>query len=103
MASETVRIKADTHAKLKALSKKSGRSMPEILAIAIESLYRDRFLADADRAYAKLRSDPLAWKEEQAERQAWDVTLDDGLEQEPDEPSPKRRRVSGRSKPHKRS
>ena len=33
-------------------------------------------------AYAALRSDPKAWKAEQAERALWDKTLADGLKDE---------------------
>jgi len=33
-----------------------------------------------DKAAADLRSDPAAWKEELAERRAWEATLTDGLE-----------------------
>ena len=41
-----------------------------------------RFLDDVNAAFAKLRNDPKAWKEEQAERALWDKTLDDGIETE---------------------
>ena len=44
MASETVRIKPETHAKLKAISEATGRSMPEVLDQAVEVLRRQRCL-----------------------------------------------------------
>ncbi len=46
--------------------------MPEVLATAIDTLYRQRFLEDCNRAYAKLKANPEAWREELAERKAWD-------------------------------
>jgi hypothetical protein len=54
--------------------------MPEILAEAIDVLYRKRFLDECNRAYARIKADPNAWKSEQDERRIWDATLADGLE-----------------------
>ena len=50
--------------------------------------YRRRLLEATNQAYAALRADPVAWAEECAEREAWDVTLLDGLEPEPTEATP---------------
>ena len=80
MASDTVRIKPETHAKLKAISEATGRSMPEVLDQAVEVLRRQRLLDATNEAFAALKSDPKAWKAEQAERAAWEATLSDGLE-----------------------
>ncbi|HGJ64306.1 TPA: hypothetical protein ENS27_02825 [bacterium] len=33
-------------------------------------------------AYEALRNDPIAWQKELDERSAWEVTLNDGLEEE---------------------
>jgi len=57
----------------------TGRKMQEILGEAVE-LYRRKLLLDkANAAFAALKADSQAWKEEQEERAAWDVTLLDGL------------------------
>ena len=40
----------------------------------------EAFLDEVNAAYARLRADPRAWEEELAERQLWDRTLADGLE-----------------------
>ncbi|QDU58548.1 ribbon-helix-helix protein, CopG family [Aeoliella mucimassa] len=82
MASETVRIKPETHAKLRAIADDTGQTMPEILEQAVELLRRKRLLEATDRDYAALQGDKKAWKSEQAERAAWDRTLQDGLEKE---------------------
>jgi predicted transcriptional regulator len=103
MASETVRIKPGTHAKLKELAGELGKSMPEVLAAAIDGLYRQRFLEDCNRAYARLKANPKAWREELAQRKAWDATLADGLENENHEPARKRRNVVRRPRPSSRS
>lgn len=80
MASETVRIKPATHAKLRTLAEKSGQSMPDLLEQAVESLRRQLFLDAADAAYATLRQDPKAWQAELDERMLWEATLSDGLD-----------------------
>jgi predicted transcriptional regulator len=80
MASETVRIKPETHAKLRELATKAGESMPDTLERAIDALYRRQFLEDVNRAFAALRNDPKAWKAEQDERAILDGAIADGLE-----------------------
>lgn len=56
--------------------------MQAVLDAAIEHYQRDKFLDDVNAAFANLRSDPKAWKEEQSERALWDKTLNDGIEPE---------------------
>ncbi|MEX2309570.1 MAG: hypothetical protein WD738_18355 [Pirellulales bacterium] len=80
MASDTVRINRETHAKLRDIAQASGQSMPEVLDEAIEVLRRIRLLEDTGRAFAALRSDPKAWRAELAERELWEATLGDDLE-----------------------
>jgi hypothetical protein len=74
-----VRVDEDTHRKLRALAAHESRSMPEIVATAVEAYRRRRFLEEANAEFAVLRADEDAWAEEQAERRAWDATLADGL------------------------
>ena len=93
--SSTVRISDRSHRTLKELARTSGQPMQAILEHAIEEerrcLYFDRLHAD----YQRLRSDPEAWEEHQAERALWDNTLKDGPENEPpyDQPPPPRQPV----------
>ena len=75
-----VRIQPESYAKLRQLAKEAGTTMPEVLAEAIDELYRQRFLEECNQAYARLKADPKAWKKELAERRAWDATIGDGLE-----------------------
>jgi predicted transcriptional regulator len=81
MASATVRINSETHAKLQDIARSSGRSMPEVLDEAVETLRRLRLLEDTSRAYAALRADPKAWHAELAERKLWEATLGDNLKE----------------------
>ncbi len=56
--------------------------MQAVLDEAIERYQRDKFLDSVNAAYAVLRDDPKAWKEELAERALWDKSLADGLADE---------------------
>ncbi|MEX2172756.1 MAG: hypothetical protein WD872_00255 [Pirellulaceae bacterium] len=75
-----VRIQPASYAKLRELAKESGVAMPEILATAIDELYRQRFLDQCNQAYARLKANPKAWEQELAERKVWEQSLADGLE-----------------------
>ncbi len=75
----TTRISTASHDVLRRLSKAEGKPMLALLDEAVEALRRQRFLDHVNAAYATLRADPRAWKAVEAERQAWDATLADGL------------------------
>jgi hypothetical protein len=47
----------------------------------------EQILRTANKQYAALRKSPEGWKELLAEREEWDVTLGDGLEQEACKPT----------------
>jgi hypothetical protein len=53
--------------------------MQAVLDKAIEAYRRERFLYDTNAAFAALRADPEAWREELAERDVMDAALGDGL------------------------
>lgn len=75
----TVRIRPDTHDKLLKLANESGKPMLAVLDEAVEALRRQRMLFETNKAFDALKRDPKAWKEELAERDAWETTLDDDL------------------------
>jgi hypothetical protein len=74
-----IRITPRSKGVLRALAKQQGKPMQAVLDEAIERYQRDKFLDEANAAYAKLRSDARGWKAELAERALWDKTLADGL------------------------
>jgi hypothetical protein len=47
---------------------------------AIESYRRAHFFAGLNDDFAALRQNKTAWEEERKEREAWDATLPDGLQ-----------------------
>lgn len=54
--------------------------MQAVLDAAIEYYRRDKFLDEVNEAFARLKSDPIAWAEELEERAVLEGTLLDGLE-----------------------
>ncbi len=84
MASATVRISERARDHLRVLAAEEGETMQAVLEKAVEHYRRQRFFDQLDAAYAALRADPEAWREELEERQLWEATLEDGLD--PGEP-----------------
>ena len=80
MASQTVRISKADHNTLIELSRATGKSMASTLSEAIRAQKRKFVIEATNAAYAELRKDPKAWKEEIEERVLWESTLSDGLE-----------------------
>jgi len=62
MTTTTIRVDTDTHARLQALSRESGRSLIETIRDATEALGRQRFAHQVAEELAKLKSDDHAWK-----------------------------------------
>ena len=81
MAGTTVKINPQTYAALKETVAETGEPMIDVLAKAVEAYRRRSFLEGLNADFGKLRKDPQAWSDEQAEREQWDVTLADDLEE----------------------
>lgn len=81
MASTTIRISSETRETLRRLSAQTGRRLQDLVDEAVERYRRDVFLKEANAAFLCLRSDAMAWVEEERERRAWELTLADGLEE----------------------
>jgi len=77
--SATVRISQASWQVLRQIAAQAGEPMQAVLDKAIEAYRRQCFLQKANEAYAALRENTEAWQEEIAEREAWDITLEDGL------------------------
>lgn len=79
--SATIRITTETRNILSELMQTTGMSMQTILERAVDMYRRQQMLLALNDAYAALQSDEAAWDELEAERNEWDTTLPDGLEQ----------------------
>jgi predicted DNA-binding protein len=77
----TIRVSHQTHCHLKALAKESGEPLATVLEKAVDAYRRQRMLEETNAFYAELRKDPQRWAEEMKERQLWETTLMDGLEE----------------------
>ena len=80
--SPNIRITPRSKATLRDLAEREGKPMQAVLDDAIEYYQRDKFLNEANAAYARLKADPKAWSEELEERRASDGILMDGIEDE---------------------
>ncbi len=82
MTSSTIRVDDKTLKIIRRISKEAGISMQEILDKAVEDYRRKQVLMEANEAYKVLRENPGKWKEEIEERQEWDTTIADNLEEQ---------------------
>jgi hypothetical protein len=79
MSELTIDISETTHKTLLQLAQSSGDDLVTIMDRAVENYRRHIFLVQADQAFATLKKNEELWQEEIAERQAWDVTIADGV------------------------
>jgi hypothetical protein len=79
MSELTIDISETTHKTLLQLAQSSGDDLVTIMDRAVENYRRYVFLVQADRAFTTLKQNEELWQEEIAERQAWDVTIADGV------------------------
>lgn len=84
MATTTVRIRPHTYRILQEMAKERGESLPDALDRLVEEQRRARILQEAADAYAAIAADPVEDALWRAEIAAWDVTVADGLEPEPE-------------------
>ncbi len=82
MPTTSIRIDEQALAVLRELARKEQQPVQTVLKKAIDSYRREKFLEEANAAFAALRRNAEAWNEEQKERQIWEQTTEDGLERE---------------------
>ncbi len=80
MPSQNVRISESAYQILRQLAELEKTTMQAALDRILEEHRRKVFLKQANVAFAALRDDAKAWKEERIERELWDKTLADGVE-----------------------
>ncbi len=78
----TVRVGPGLHATLRALSAAERRPIGQIIEEAVDRYQRETFWTAMHAGFTRLRADPEAWEEYQAEIALWDSTAADGLEGE---------------------
>jgi hypothetical protein len=76
----TVRISDSAHRVLRDLAHRESVPMQTLLDRAIEDYRRTKFLDAVNQSFANLCSDPSGWADEVSERQKWNSTTRDGIE-----------------------
>lgn len=84
MASTMIRVDEKTHKSLKEMANEEHTSVGQIVADMTKRRKREAFWKAMHESYERLRADPEAWKSYQDDIRAWDATLMDGLEDEPE-------------------
>jgi len=79
MAHTTVRISEETRDLLRSIAEEEGASMQAVLSRALEAYRRERFIAEVNAGYARLREEPSEWYAMEADRSIFDAALGDGL------------------------
>jgi len=78
--SKLIRVSEESFLKINDMARRMGISKQDIIDEALDKLERMNIMKQANEAYARLRQDPAKWQEEEQEREIWDSTLMDGLE-----------------------
>jgi predicted CopG family antitoxin len=76
----TIRIKRQTYNSLKDVAKQEHVSLQDVLDKLLEQYKTRKFFAELQQSVTHAKSQPDLWAEELQERQAWEATLSDGLE-----------------------
>ncbi|MFV2039254.1 MAG: hypothetical protein ACC660_03330 [Acidimicrobiales bacterium] len=77
MTTTTIRVDADTHARLVELSRATGDSLIETVRYATEALRRQRFAQQVAAELTDLENDPGAWAAYLAEADS--TAVNDGI------------------------
>jgi predicted transcriptional regulator len=80
----TVRVESKVHATLRALAAAEQRSISQVIEEALDRYQEEKFWTAMHDGFARLRANPAAWADYQAEAALWDAASGDGLED--DEP-----------------
>ena len=83
MASTTIRVSRETHKTARRLAEERQTSLTEIVAEAISEFERAAMLDAYAAAAARMRADPVAAADFDAEVRALEGTLADGLDEYP--------------------
>jgi DNA-binding PadR family transcriptional regulator len=76
------RISESGYRTLRKIAEDTHRTSEQVLDEALDRLEREHLLDALNAGYVRLRENPAAWADEQAERQLWDATLADGSNRE---------------------
>ncbi len=75
------RISEKDHQLLRDLAEKTGKPHTDIIHEALEGYRRKAIIDGINAGYARLRENQALWEVELAERELWDSTTSDGIEE----------------------
>jgi hypothetical protein len=78
----TVRVEDSLHATLREIAAEERRPIGQVIEDAIQRYQKEKFWQGVQEDFARLRADPVAWKDYQDEVMLWDSTAGNGLENE---------------------
>lgn len=73
-----VRVEERLRGTVRALAETEHRSIGQAIEDATDRYQKDRFWREMHEGFARLRADPVAWKEYQDEAAAWESVSGDG-------------------------
>ena len=82
MPGTTVRISDTSRELLRELAHRTGSSMQDVIAKALDEYQKRLFWAQAEHDFLAMREEKDVWEAELAEREVWDASLNDGLDGE---------------------
>lgn len=77
----TTRISESDHRVLQTLAVQTGKAHQEIIHEALATYQRESLLDGINEGFARLRADHAEWTLEVGERQLWEHTLGDGVDE----------------------
>lgn len=80
--SKMIRMSEESSKYLDQLADEMAQSKQDLLALAIQELYKKHFFEKAEKSYERLQKNPAAWAAALAERQLWESTASDGLDKD---------------------
>ena len=83
MTTTTIRVPVTTHTRLRRLAAEQDRPIGKVIAGLLDDHEKRAFFAGLGEDFERLRADPTAWADYEAEVAAWDAALGDGLADEP--------------------
>lgn len=79
---KSVRVDDRLHATLREIAQEEKRSIGQVIEDAVKQYRKEQFWVGVEEDLARLRTDPVAWKDYQDEIALWDTLAGDGLEDE---------------------
>jgi len=77
----TIRVSRELYDVIKFLAKRDNENIQDIIEHAISEYKKRKFFEEMNAAFKKLRENKQDWDNECKEREVWDITIADGLEE----------------------